>query len=211
MVTAAQRLRSHLAVASIVLGLSACAAAAAVNRPTVALLKSSSIPPFEQATAAIVRGLSRDPLQPEILTFDLEGDLAKGAAAMARIHQSDARLVITVGSLATSVALDDPDPLPTIFSMVLYPAQSGFIGRSGRHVTGASLDVPARVPFAYLRRLVPSMKRIGVLYSPAENSKPSIGVGTIQFRLTSVTGERCACPSVSRGPTKMTSPAVSMP
>jgi len=168
MVTAVQRLRSHLAAASIVLGLSACVAAAAVNRPTVALLKSSSIPPFEQATAAIVEGLSRDPLQPEILTFDLEGDLSRGAAAMTKIHQSAARLVITVGSLATSVALDDPDPLPTIFSMVLYPAQSGFLGRSGRHVTGASLDVPAGIPFAYLRRLVPSMKRIGVLYSPAE-------------------------------------------
>jgi putative tryptophan/tyrosine transport system substrate-binding protein len=143
-------------------------AAGAAVRPTVAVLKSSSIPAFEQATAAILAGLARDPLQPEILTFDLEGDVANGAAALAKIHDADARLVIAVGSLATSVALDDPAPLPTVFSMVLYPRQSGFLGRAGRHVTGASLDVPPEVPFAYLRRLLPGLKRVGVLYSPSE-------------------------------------------
>jgi len=150
-----------------IVALTAVEASAAI-RPTVAVLKSSSITPFEQATAKIVETLARDPLQPEILTFDLEGDAAKGPAVLARIHASGASLLISVGSLATSVALDDPAPLPTIFSMVLYPAQSGFLSRKGLSVTGASLDVPPEVPFAYLRRLVPSLRRIGVLYNPAE-------------------------------------------
>lgn len=137
-------------------------------RPTVALLLSSSIPPFARAAEAIADTLKRDPLQPEILTFDLEGDVTKGAATLAEIHRAETGLVITVGSLATAVALDDPTPLPIVFSMVLYPEQSGFLGRPGRHVTGASLDVPPEVPFDYLKRLVPTIRRVGVLYSPEE-------------------------------------------
>lgn len=144
-------------------------AAARAERRAVVLLKSSSIPPFEQASAAIAEELARDPLQPEVLVLDLGGDVANGPGALARAHQVDARVLVTVGSLATSVALADPQALPVIFSMVLYPEQSGFL-QPGRPVTGASLDVPPDVAFAYLQRLLPRLRRVAVLYNPQETS-----------------------------------------
>jgi putative ABC transport system substrate-binding protein len=57
--------------------------------------------------------------------------------------------------------------VPIVFSMVLYPAASGFLGGRAR-VTGASLDVPFDVQLGYLQRLLPRARRIGVLYSPEE-------------------------------------------
>lgn len=141
--------------------------AAGADRSVLVLLKSSSIPPFEQAAAAIAEELAHDPLRPEVLVLDLGGDVANGPGALARAHQIDARLLVTVGSLATSVALGDPRPLPTVFSMVLYPEQSGFL-QPDRPVTGASLDVPPDVAFGYLQRLLPRLHRVAVLYSPQE-------------------------------------------
>jgi len=55
-----------------------------------------------------------------------------------------------------------------VFSMVLYPRQSGFLGRPGHLITDASLDIPPEVQFAYLRRVLPNARRVGVLYHPGD-------------------------------------------
>lgn len=143
-------------------------APAAGAGPSVAIVQSSSIGPFVQATAAIVEALRADPLQPEVHTFDLESDAASGMRVLAEVHRAGPQLLITVGSLATSLATKDPSPLPVVFSMVLYPRQSGFLDGNHHAVTGASLDVPPDLEFRYLRRLVPSARRVGVLYHPEE-------------------------------------------
>jgi putative ABC transport system substrate-binding protein len=138
--------------------------------PTVALVTSSGIGPFAKATEAIRRVLERSSVQPELLTFDLEGSRENASRLLSRVRQANAKLVITVGSLATGVLLAEPWPTPVVFSMVLYPAQSGFLG-SGREVTGASLDIPADTQFQMLRRLLPSARHLGVLYNAAETGK----------------------------------------
>jgi putative ABC transport system substrate-binding protein len=140
----------------------------AVPRPRIAIVKSSSIPPFEQATAAIVETLRRSALQPEVLTFDLDGDQEKSAEILPQLHRGTPTAIVTVGSLATTVVLGDPWDVPVLFSMVLYPAQSGFVTRPGRGVTGASLDLPLDRQFETIRRLLPAAKRVGVLYHPSE-------------------------------------------
>jgi len=141
-------------------------AAASTVAPIVAVVKSGSPPPFEQATKAITAALRRSAPQPEILTFDLDGDEANAPATFAKVRSARPDLVITVGSLATAAALAESTTESIVFSMVLYPEQSGYLG-SGR-VTGASLDIPADVQFAYVRRLLPTARRVGVLYHPAE-------------------------------------------
>jgi len=136
--------------------------------PTVAIIKSSTLSPFERATESIVEALGRDPRQPEILIFDLEGDAAKSEGVLAEAYRANPRVIVTVGSLATAAALRGPSSVPVVFSMVLYPRQSGFLAHSSRGVTGASLDIPLDIQFAYLQRLLPASRRVGVLYHPAE-------------------------------------------
>src|SRR6266852_3465052 len=136
--------------------------------PAVAIVLSSKIGPFEQATEGILAALRRGPLQPEILTFDLEGAREKTAAVLEQVRRAEPALVITVGSLATAAVLEKPWPVPVVFSMVLYPAQSGFVAGSGRKVTGASLDVPLEQQFKTLRRVLPAAHRLGVLCHAGE-------------------------------------------
>jgi putative ABC transport system substrate-binding protein len=135
------------------------------------MLKSSSIPPFQKASDTIVAALRADPLQPEIITFDLQGDIAAGSAALKTFHAAGVHLVVAIGSLATSVAVEDPTPLPVVFAMVLYPEASGFFAKPGSEVTGASLDIPPEVTLRHLKRLLPTARRIGVLYNPRETGR----------------------------------------
>jgi len=77
-------------------------------------------------------------------------------------------VILTIGSSATNFAKKNFNDIPIIFSGVLYPALSGFI-QSPLHpegnITGASLDIPLSVQFAYFKKIVPNLKRIGVLYT----------------------------------------------
>ncbi len=143
-------------------------ASAATPRPTVAILKSSTLAPFELATEALTASLRQAVPQPEILTFDLEGDAAKAPAVLQAMYAAAPRVIVTVGSLATSVALADESPIPVVFSMVLYPKASGFQSSPRRSVTGVSLDLPLEAQFAALHRLLPAAKKVGVLFHPGE-------------------------------------------
>jgi putative ABC transport system substrate-binding protein len=176
--------RRHLArlgsgVAVLAFFAVASAASAASTRPTVAILKSSTLAPFELATEALTQSLSRVVPQPEVLTFDLEGDEANAPVVLRTIHAADPRVIVTVGSLATSVALADPSPIPVVFSMVLYPKASGFQSSARRSVTGVSLDIPLETQFASLRRLLPAAKKIGVLFHPAETGAIAAAAATV--------------------------------
>jgi putative ABC transport system substrate-binding protein len=136
--------------------------------PIVAVIKSGAPAPFARATKAITEALRQSALQPEILTFDLEGEEANRSAVLSRVRRAKPDVIITVGSLATASALADSTTEPIVFSMVLYPEQSGFLGAGRERVTGASLDIPPDVQFAYVRRLLPAARRVGVLFHPAE-------------------------------------------
>jgi putative ABC transport system substrate-binding protein len=55
--------------------------------------------------------------------------------------------------------------------MVLNPLASGFVrsmNSSGNNLTGASLDIPIRAQFEALRSVLPSVRKVGVLYNPQE-------------------------------------------
>jgi putative ABC transport system substrate-binding protein len=77
-------------------------------------------------------------------------------------------LILTVGSAATRFAQTRFDNTPIVFSAVMYPAISGFVSslrRPGSNLTGTSLDIPADIQFAKFKHIIPSLKRIGVLYT----------------------------------------------
>ena len=162
---------SNRATAAIFVGLVGVAVAAlpaVAAAARVAIVKSSSLAPFESALATLTESLRAQPNQPEILTFDLGGDGANAPTIFRDVEAAQAQAVVTIGTLATEMALQQTSTLPLIFSMVLYPEQSGFLRGHARSVTGVSLDIPFDVQFRFLRDLLPSAQRLGVLYHPSE-------------------------------------------
>jgi len=110
---------------ALLVSLSLAQAASAAMR--VAIVKSSNLPPFEVASAAMTASLAKQPVQPEVLTFDLGGDSANAPAILLEVDAASPHLVVNVGTLATEMMVRAPGTVPVIFSMVLYPSQSGFL------------------------------------------------------------------------------------
>ena len=89
------------------------------------------------------------------------------------VHTIRPTLLLTIGSSATQFAQDNFADIPTVFAAVMYPVLSGFVestARPGRNITGASIDVPIDVQFRYFKKIVPNLKRVGVLYTDSTAS-----------------------------------------
>jgi putative ABC transport system substrate-binding protein len=105
-------------------------------------------------------------------------------------------LLITVGSAATSFADKSFPNLPVVFAKVLNPMESGFIQsweKSGRHVTGAALDIPAELQMKRLMSIMPDLKKVGVIYTEktarlteeARKAAASLGIQLVAYELSS--------------------------
>jgi ABC-type uncharacterized transport system substrate-binding protein len=156
-----------LALLAFLAGVPAAHAASPAVRPAVAVVLTGASGPYAEAFTAIRRTLESG-AQPELLTFDLEGRSDNASTVRDRVRDAHPSLIVTVGTLATSAILAEPAPAPVVFSMVLYPEQSGFLPARGRAVTGATLDIPLDEQFATLRRLLPAARRVGVVYDERE-------------------------------------------
>ncbi|MFZ5979004.1 MAG: ABC transporter substrate-binding protein [Candidatus Zixiibacteriota bacterium] len=84
------------------------------------------------------------------------------------INKNNPALIFTVGSSATAFAKKHFERYPIVFSSVMYPVMSGFVesfNRPGGNITGASLNIQADVQFHYFKKIIPDLKKIGVLYT----------------------------------------------
>jgi len=84
------------------------------------------------------------------------------------VKQIHPRVILTIGSSATKLAKENFKNIPIVFSAVKYPVLSGFVNSvlyPGRNITGASLDIPNDIQFKYLKKIIPHIKKIGVLYT----------------------------------------------
>jgi len=84
------------------------------------------------------------------------------------VKQTKPNLILTVGSFATQIISDHIKDRPIIFSAVLNPETSDFVNslaHPGGNITGSSLDIPPDIQFNYYKKVINSIKKIGVLYT----------------------------------------------
>lgn len=87
------------------------------------------------------------------------GSAAHTSTVVDSIVQINPTLILTVGTVATDMAKKEFPNTPIIFSSVIHPELSD-------NMTGASLDIPVSIQFKYFKKIIPNLKRIGVLYTP---------------------------------------------
>ncbi len=137
----------------------------------IAIVFSYDARAYDEAEKGFLEVISKSKLDPMIKRYTLKGS-AKGIDSLiAEISFARPNVIITVGSPATKVIASRVSDIPIVFSMVLYPVASGFvpnINSPGKNLTGAAMDVPIEAQFKVLSRVVPRLRRIGVLYNPEE-------------------------------------------
>jgi ABC-type uncharacterized transport system substrate-binding protein len=135
-------------------------APALVEAREIAILKSASIAAYNQAINGFKAALADGTTFSE---YDMQGDIARGRRLAQRIRASDAALVLAVGIKAALVAKLEIAAIPVLFCMVLDPAQYHL---NAPNMTGISLEVPIDRQFATMHKILPNVKRVGVLYDP---------------------------------------------
>ena len=104
----------------------------------------------------------------EFSEYMLTSDQAQIEIQISDAVSSDPKLFLTVGSFATKIVSDRVKDRPIIFSAVLNPETSDFVEslkHPGGNITGASLDIPPNIQFNYFKKVITSIKKIGVLYT----------------------------------------------
>ncbi len=164
---------STAAAAALLLVSSLSSSAGAAEK--IAVLVSTKDAPFEEALKGFQGLLDKAAVQAEYEVHKLDGSAAKAGQAAQAVKKSGARLVLTLGTLATDAAVKEIPDIPIVACMVL--RTDGL--KKSPNVTGVGLEFSLEVQTSWLQVLVPTAKNVGVLYSPDENKMRIEAAGRI--------------------------------
>jgi putative ABC transport system substrate-binding protein len=125
----------------------------------VAVLFSADIAPYRQAFDGFREIVQQKKGGIAIVEHVLEKENPEKVAR--QIDSQKPLLVFTVGPEAAKFAGTNLHHTPLIFSMVLRPQSL-----AAPNVTWVSLEIPARARLEKIRKLLPGVRNIGVIYSP---------------------------------------------
>ena len=132
----------------------------------IAVLMSDSLTSTMRTLHGAQKVIRREHSQATFHNFHINWSSDEMPRIVDSVHTIRPTLLLTIGSSATQFAQNNFADIPTVFAAVMYPVLSGFVestARPGRNITGASIDVPIDVQFRYFKKIVPNLKRVGVL------------------------------------------------
>jgi putative ABC transport system substrate-binding protein len=134
-------------------------------------VKSSDIEPYNAALRGVREVFEDSGFRVRIEEFDLDGNESRWGTVLKKVREERPNLIITFGTFATKMAKGDIKNMPIVFSTVLNPEESGIVNSLSSpngNITGSSIDIPIETQFYHILQMVPSAKRVGVLYNPRE-------------------------------------------
>lgn len=131
----------------------------------IAVLISANDAPFREAVTGFNDFLARQGYKAGYEVFPLDGDAGKAGQAIQKIRAGGARLVFTVGSLATDAAVKGITDIPIVACLVL---RTDLLKRHG-NATGVGLEFPVETQIAWMQRMLPRARTVGIIYNAAEN------------------------------------------
>lgn len=133
----------------------------------VAVVVSMNIRPYFEAMEGMRKALGDSP-DIEIKSYVLSDDASGGEASLARKVFADApSALVGIGPEATRFVFNRPFDGIRLYAMVLHPEK--IIDPEAGDACGISLQVPFAAQIRIFRQTFPDIRRIGLLYDPANN------------------------------------------
>lgn len=164
-----------LCAATAILIISAALAGSALAADKIAVLVSSKDATFEEALKGFQDHLGKAAMQADYEVHRLDGSASKAGQAAQAAKTSGARLVLTLGSVATDAAVKEITDIPIVACMVL--RADGL--KKSPNATGVGLEFPLEVQTSWMQVLLRKAKTVGVLYNPDENKMRIEAAGRI--------------------------------
>lgn len=149
---------------------------AETNKRVLLLIPSASVDAYSMAVNTILRGFHDASISTrfDIWYYGKNEDIAQEALDWAYAEHVD--LIISVGSSATSYLANHHTghAIPAVTSASKDPVASGHVADaakgSGTNIAYTSINVESDTLVGYLRRLVPELSTIGLLYATSNSS-----------------------------------------
>jgi putative ABC transport system substrate-binding protein len=146
------------AVVLIIMSLVLCSARIAHAEKACVVL-SKRIAPYVEALEGIQKVLGSSSMQ----RFNLGGKRERGAEIVEKIKASNCSVVVTIGTLALDVIRLQIQNRPIVYTMVSSPSPTVL---ATKNIAGISIEPPPHVLLKTLKRVLPNVNKVGVIYSP---------------------------------------------
>ena len=146
--------------------------ASAAGHVRVAVVESRKLSAYDEALKGFEEAIAKRGFDPEFMRFVIGDDTDTPEILRAKISDAGIDIILALGTDAARMVKECHTEIPSVFSMVSEPGQSGLLnsgGNGGTPMTGVCLDVPVEDQFMSLIDVVPRAKRIGVIYNPQES------------------------------------------
>lgn len=140
------------------------------EKKRIAIVVSSSIAPYKSALYGFKENLKESGIDYSLSIFYLD-KASNEEDLISKVRDISPHIIHTIGTSATRLAKREFIDTPIVFSMVLNPVSSGLVNSMkspDNNITGASMDIPLAIQFTYIKKILPAVKNIGVIYSEAE-------------------------------------------
>lgn len=143
-------------------------AGSAFAEPAVLFVGEEEAPKFAEFGGQVRSALKRVG-NPQILSWPLDQAMGRRGPLPESL-----RLIVALGTHPARWARDNHGSLPVVFGMVLNPQPDlvESLERPPPGITGACLNLPAEPIVTVLRKLLPRIRRIGVLHTSRETLEP---------------------------------------
>jgi putative ABC transport system substrate-binding protein len=156
-------LKKMLIIAMGILLASGWGYARADEIPTVALICSAKMGPYEKASQTLEQELRRQCPQVKITPYYL--DEAKPKDVYDQLQKQPPALICSLGTSATKLA-EKIDHVNTVYTLIFETDEF-----DPQRMTGVTLDVGTEEKLAMIRAILPEARKIGVLYSSRSEAR----------------------------------------
>lgn len=140
--------------------------AVAASTKVVIVLSQDSLP-YADMAKGFQTALASAGVQVEVHLQNLKGNSANASDVLRQFKENTPALFLTVGSLATQSVLAESGDVPIIASLTANVEKF----RKNGNLTGVSLEFSLESQFDMMRRILPELATVGVLYNPKENQE----------------------------------------
>ncbi len=138
---------------------------------TVAVVESRRLKAYDLALDGFRESMRRKGFEATFVRYVIDSDITTPQQLKEVVEDAGASIVLALGTDAARLVKDAQASIPSVFSMVSEPGQSGLLNsgnNGGTPMTGVCLDVPVYKQFSSLLDVVPKARKIGVVYNPDE-------------------------------------------
>jgi len=161
--------------------------------PLVGVIQwTREIKTFDESLQGVVEGLReegyQDGLNIRLETKNARGNRDEAAAVCRHFQEMGARLLVTLGTVPTLIALDVTQ-IPLVYTTVGAPKATGLSRPSppkSIRFTGTSMEVPIREQLRFLLLARPGLKRLGILFCNA--TPPAVATGEEAKKVSGILG-----------------------